>query len=235
MSVTDPRNHAMWTPANGFAELCLREAPAVYGPRIFKCIVWDLDNTLWEGTLGADGPEGIAIRRAAVDAIEETDRRGILHSIACSNDYYEAMAALRRFGLEEYFLFPQMNRRRKCESIRRIAELLHIGLETMAFVGGEASELAEVQSAIPGITVIDAAECVSMAHRPECMVPLTEDSACLRQGLRQRRPQMTDLTRAIPLACESLIQSVLDFEDRPARRSLHQRPYTRRLDCRAGG
>lgn len=232
--MTDSRTDGVWTPGVGFAELCLREAPAVYGPRIFKCIVWDLDNTLWDGMLGTHGPEGVAIRRAAVDAIEETDRRGILHSIAGQTDYYDAMAALRRFGLEEYFLFPQINGRRKSESIRRIAELLHIGLETMAFVDDDASDLAEVQAAIPGITVIAAAECVSITHRPECMVPHTEKSPYVRRLLRQRRPQIGDLEKAIPLACASFIQSVLDFEDRPARRSLHQRPYMRRQDCRAG-
>ena len=232
--MTDPRNDAFWPSADGFAELRLREAPAVYGPRIFKCIVWNLDHTLWDGTLATDGPEGVAIRRAAVEAIEETDHRGILHSIAARNDYHQTMAALRRFGLEEYFLFPQISRRRKSDSIRRISELLHLSVETMAFVDDEPGELAEVRSAIPGITVIDAAECACILQRPECMVPHTEDGAYFRHSLRQRRPHVADLERALPLACESLLQSVLDFDDRPARRSLHQRPYPPRQGCRAG-
>lgn len=232
--MTDSGKEVVRCTGNGFAELRLREAPAVYGPRIFRCIVWDLDHTLWEGSLAADGADGVAVRAAAMDAIEETDRRGILHSIAGRNDYHEAMAVLRRLGLEDYFLFPQITRRRKSESIRRIADLLHIPLDTIAFVDDEANELAEVQAGAPGVTVIDAAECMGIAGRPECMVPHSGEGAYLRHPMRQRGPRIADAESAIPLACQSLIQCVLDFDDRPARRSLHQRPCPRTREYRVG-
>jgi FkbH-like protein len=167
-----------------FAEIHITEAPAVYGPRIFQCIVWDLDNTLWEGTLADAGPLGVRIRRAAVEAIETTDCRGILHSIASHNDYESAMSVLRGNGMEDYFVFPQINARAKSESIHRIAQRLHIAMDAIAFVDDQELERAKVQAALPGITVIDSAHCVRIPDRPECMIPRTAATEHLRDAVR---------------------------------------------------
>ena len=48
-----------------------------------KCLVWDLDRTLWEGILSEGG--GTALREGVKEALEELDRRGILFSIASKN------------------------------------------------------------------------------------------------------------------------------------------------------
>jgi FkbH-like protein len=168
-----------------FTELHVTEAPAVYGPRIFKCIVWDLDETVWNGVLADVGPLGVRVRREAVEAIETIDCRGILHSIASQSHFDKAMSVLRGNGLEDYFVFPQINARPKAESIRRIAHRLRIPIDEMAFVDDQASERAEVQSTLPGITVIDAADCIRIPDRPECMIPRTEATEHLRHAVRE--------------------------------------------------
>ncbi|MBF0215347.1 MAG: hypothetical protein HQM00_17610, partial [Magnetococcales bacterium] len=53
-----------------------------------KCVVWDLDNTLWEGVLAEH--DTLVLREPVVQAIKTLDERGILQSIASRNGYEPA-------------------------------------------------------------------------------------------------------------------------------------------------
>jgi predicted enzyme involved in methoxymalonyl-ACP biosynthesis len=55
-----------------------------------KCLVWDLDNTLWDGILLED--KEVALRDSTAAIVRALDRRGILQSIASRNDHGLAMA-----------------------------------------------------------------------------------------------------------------------------------------------
>jgi FkbH-like protein len=160
---------------------------AVPAAKTWKCIVWDLDNTLWDGTLIEDGPAGIRLRPDVVGVIKEMDGRGILHSIASKNNPDDAMAVLRAWGLEEYFLHPQISWDPKSQAIARIAEQLSIGLDTFAFVDDQPFEREEVRSILPTVTVIDAAEASSIPSRAECQVPATDESRQRRVMYRQEQ------------------------------------------------
>ena len=70
--------------------------------KTIKCLVWDLDNTLWDGTL-LEGDD-VRLREGVVDITHELDNLGILLSIASKNDPEDALEALSSFGLAEYFL-----------------------------------------------------------------------------------------------------------------------------------
>lgn len=129
-----------------------------------KCVVWDLDNTLWNGVLlEGTTPE---IRTEALSLIRFLDERGILLSVASKNDADTALAALRAYGLAEYFLYPQINWNPKSNSIRRIAELLNIGADTLAFIDDSPFEREEVANSIDGILCIDSADITSLAADP---------------------------------------------------------------------
>jgi FkbH-like protein len=156
----------------------------------WKCIVWDLDNTLWDGVLVEDGPEKIRVRQAAVDVIRETDKRGILHSVASKNNPDEAVKMLKEFGLSEYFLYPQIAWRPKSHSIARIAQLLNIGADTIAFVDDQAFEREEVRSALPQVAVLDANEYHTIPIRSECNIVATEESS--RRRLMYRDQEQRD-------------------------------------------
>jgi HAD superfamily phosphatase (TIGR01681 family) len=52
--------------------------------KVIKCIVWDLDNTLWHGVLLED--EKVFLRKDIVNIIHTLDNRGILQSIASKKD-----------------------------------------------------------------------------------------------------------------------------------------------------
>ncbi len=140
-----------------------------------KCLVWDLDNTLWRGVLLED--DQIVLRDSAVRIVKSLDDRGILQSIASKNEIARAMAKLHEFDLQDYFLYPQITWNSKAVSIAKIAELINIGLDSVAFIDDDSVERAEVSFSLPQVLCIDAGELDSVLDRPE-MNPrfVTEDS-----------------------------------------------------------
>lgn len=145
-----------------------------------KCVVWDLDNTLWEGVLTEGG--GKTLRPGVQNLIQTLDARGILQSIASKNDPAPAMARLREFELEDYFLCPQISWGPKSEGISAIAKTLNLKLEAFALVDDNPFERDEVAFALPAVTTYDALEVETLAQRPELQVRfLTEDARNRRQ------------------------------------------------------
>ncbi|XXX76162.1 HAD-IIIC family phosphatase [Sorangium sp. So ce134] len=151
--------------------------------QIVKCVVWDLDNTLWDGVLLEDA--SVSLRRPVVNVIKALDARGILHSIASKNDHDTAMAKLEELGIAEYFLHPQINWSAKSASIEAIARSLNIGLDAIAFVDDQPFELDEVRFTLPAMRCINALEVEGMPSMPE-MNPrfVTEDSRLRRKMYR---------------------------------------------------
>lgn len=140
-----------------------------------KCVVWDLDNTIWDGILSEGdrlfpNPEAIAI-------IQTLDSRGILQSIASKNDADRAIAQLQEFGLLEYFIYPQINWNPKSNSLQEIARFINIGIDSLAFIDDSPFELAEVKFALPEVACIDAKDIDKIVDLP-VMNPrfITEDS-----------------------------------------------------------
>jgi FkbH-like protein len=145
--------------------------------RVAKCVVWDLDDTLWRGTLAEDGHEALALDPAALATIVELDRRGILQSIATKNDPDAALAALHALNIRAYFLFPQIGWGPKSVSIKRIAELLDIGLDTFVFIDDQPFERGEVGETLPEVTVLPASDIPNLLTSPLFDVPATAESA----------------------------------------------------------
>lgn len=148
--------------------------------RVIKCVIWDLDNTLWEGILSED--RKVRLRPGVPEIIRTLDERGILQSIASKNDHDSAMAVLRELGLAEYFLYPQISWGPKSAAVHSIAKALNLGLDAMAFIDDQPFELDEVRFAHPKTLCIDAAELDALTTRPE-LVPrfITADSRLRRQ------------------------------------------------------
>ncbi|GAA3987007.1 HAD-IIIC family phosphatase [Allokutzneria multivorans] len=119
-----------------------------------KCVVWDLDNTVWEGILLEDGD--VKLRDEVAEEIRRLDELGILHSVASRNDHDAAMAKLHEFGLAEYFLYPQINWNAKSGSIEQIAKSINIGLDAIAFVDDQPFEREEVAHVLPAVLTVDA-------------------------------------------------------------------------------
>lgn len=148
-----------------------------------KCLIWDLDRTLWEGVL-SEGGAG-ALRPGVREALAELDRRGVLLSIASRNEPGPAMAALEELGVADYFLCPQINWGDKGESVRRIGELLNLKPEALALIDDSPFERDGVRHALPQVTVYPETAVEGLLARPE-LTPrfVTETSAARRSMYR---------------------------------------------------
>jgi FkbH-like protein len=148
-----------------------------------KCLVLDLDNTLWGGVIGDDGIEGIvlgegtargeahlALQRYAKDLTE----RGIVLAVCSKNDPDIASRAVEEhpemiLRLKDFACFTA-NWQPKPDNLRMIAAKLNLGIDSLVFVDDNPAERAAVREALPMIAVPelpdDAAgyvECIAQA------------------------------------------------------------------------
>ncbi|WP_033438932.1 HAD-IIIC family phosphatase [Saccharothrix sp. NRRL B-16314] len=187
-----------------------------------KCIVWDLDNTLWDGVLLEDGD--VVLRQDLVEHVKRLDKMGVLHSIASKNDHDAAVEKLRSFGLAEYFLFPQVNWNAKSESIRRIATALNLGLDAFAFVDDQEFERAEVAHGVPEVTCVDVLDVDEALVRPEFTPRFVTDESALRRGMYQGQIVRDELEKEFVGTNHEFLASLdLTFTIEPARREDLQR------------
>lgn len=144
-----------------------------------KCVVWDLDNTIWNGILLED--DNVELRPEVVEIIKALDERGILHSVASKNDHSHAIAKLEELQLLEYFLYPQISWNSKVAGIEAIARSINIGLDAIAFIDDQAVERDEVSHAFPMVMCLDAAHLHRLLDMAEMMPRfITEDSRVRR-------------------------------------------------------
>lgn len=156
-------------------------------PAKVKCVVWDLDNTLWDGVLIEEGSDNLQLKRNIASVIETLDRRGILQSIASKNDHDEAMQALKKFQIDEFFLYPQISWAPKSDAVSAIARHLNISVDTLLFVDDSEFELQQVKTACPGVLVLDAKDYASIPEMKECQVPVTTESVNRRHMYQVER------------------------------------------------
>lgn len=153
-----------------------------------KVVVWDLDNTVWEGVLLED--KTVTLRPGVVDLIKNLDARGILQSVASKNDKTVAMKKLEEFGLVEYFLYPQINWNAKSEGIESIATSINVGIDTLAFIDDQPFELEEVGFTHSDVLCVNATDISEILDRPEFTPRFLTDDSKIR-----RKMYMSDITR----------------------------------------
>jgi FkbH-like protein len=131
-----------------------------------KCLVLDLDNTLWGGVIGDDGPEGIVLGEGsavgeAYLAVQRYARqlreRGVILAVCSKNDPTTAEAVFRDH--------PDMVLRRsdiaafvanwddKAVNLRRIANQLNLGMDSLVFVDDNPAERARIRQSLPMVAV----------------------------------------------------------------------------------
>jgi FkbH-like protein len=151
--------------APAYGELVARLAAAHLG-RSKKCLVLDLDNTLWGGVIGDDGVEGIvlgagsalgeahsALQRYAKSLAE----RGVILAVCSRNDPAVAEAAFRDhpemlLQRSDFAAFVA-NWDDKAANLGAIAAQLNIGLDALVFVDDNPAERARVREALPLVAV----------------------------------------------------------------------------------
>jgi FkbH-like protein len=133
--------------------------------RATKCLVLDLDNTLWGGVLGEEGSGGIVIgpERPGREFLDfqrqllELQRQGILLAVCSKNNEHEVLEVFRdhpdQLIREEHLVAHRINWQDKATNLRELAAELNIGLEHMMFLDDSPHEREWVRSQIPEIEV----------------------------------------------------------------------------------
>lgn len=131
-----------------------------------RCLILDLDNTLWGGVIGDDGMEGILIGQG--DATGEAHLhvqqvalglrdRGVVLAVSSKNEESIARQPFREHPdmllKEEHFAAFHANWSDKASNIRAIAETLSLGLESMVFLDDNPAERLQVRTEIPEVAV----------------------------------------------------------------------------------
>ncbi len=160
-----------WADAERSAAFCTAladhqlDAHATWrGHRRIKCVVTDLDHTLWPGTAGDEGVDYDRVQyfEGAHEALALLRARGILLATCSKNDEATALAAWRHLPSPPYlrpddFVLHRINWRRKSENIAEIVARLGLGLDAILFVDDSPIEREEVRRALPAVTVWDGA------------------------------------------------------------------------------
>jgi len=139
-----------------------------------KCLVLDLDNTLWGGVIGEDGLQGIELSttkegsrfRDFQKRIKDLKDQGVLLTIASKNNEEDAMEAIRDHPdmvlREDDFVIIKANWEPKPVNIQKIANELNIGLDSLVFIDDNPIERESVKNALPEVNVPDFPKDTSM-------------------------------------------------------------------------
>ncbi|ALG12170.1 HAD-IIIC family phosphatase [Kibdelosporangium phytohabitans] len=148
---------------------------------LVKCLVWDLDNTLWNGTILEDGRTTVADGVEAV--IKTLDSRGILQAVASKNDHEVAWARLEELGVAEYFVASRIWWHPKSRSVREIAEQLRFAPGTVAFIDDQPAERAEVNFHLPEVRCYPAEDALRLPELPEFSPAVVTVDASQRRAM----------------------------------------------------
>ena len=134
--------------------------------KVKKCLVLDCDNTLWGGIIGEDGMSGIALGdshpgssyMACQKEILNLYHRGVILALCSRNNEDDVLEVLRNHPemvlQEKHFATWQINWDDKTTNLKRIAQDLNIGIDSLVFVDDNAFECEMVKQQLPQVTTL---------------------------------------------------------------------------------
>lgn len=118
-----------------------------------KLVIWDLDETLWKGTLS----EG-EVCCDNMHIIKELSEHGIINSISSKNNFEDAKAKLQEYGIWDYFVFPSINWNPKGEAVKQIIEDCQLRSPNVVFIDDNVGNIKEVEFYNPDIVTYNSVE-----------------------------------------------------------------------------
>ena len=132
-----------------------------------KCLVLDLDETLWGGIVGEEGMNGIQldvqppgnVYRAIQEAALALRAKGVLLAVASKNNPPDAIEVIDKHPHQvlrrEHFAAMEIGWQTKDQMIRSIAKTLNIGVDSLVFLDDNPNERELVRRLLPSVTVLD--------------------------------------------------------------------------------
>ena len=152
-------------------------------PEPVKCLVWDLDHTVWAGTLLES--DACRLRPGVRGVISELDRRGVLQSVASRNDPDLALPLLARKRLDRYFVEPRVGWDSKVRSLQGISQALGISFDALALIDDEPFEREQAERLLPGVRAYPAEHVLDLTFLPEFSPGVTSPEARSRRSTYQ--------------------------------------------------
>lgn len=150
-----------------YARGLVRTSSALFRPAR-KVLCTDLDNTLWGGVLGEDGPQGIVTGSAFPGNcyleyqryLKQLSARGILLALVSKNNEADVEEAFRLRSADlavrlDTFVAKRIGWNEKAASLRELAEELSLGLDSFVFVDDSPVECAGIRQYLPDVTVVE--------------------------------------------------------------------------------
>jgi len=121
-----------------------------FSPRIeeIKLIIWDMDETFWQGTLSEGEIQPI---KENINIIKELTNRGIINSIASKNNFEDVKNKLEELNIWNYFVFPSISWDSKYKMVEEIITQIHLRPNNILFIDDNHLNLEEVKYYFPEI------------------------------------------------------------------------------------
>ena len=174
-------------------------------PRLVKCVVWDIDNTLLDGVYLESAAAPPAANQAMAAMLAGLASRGILHAIASKNPPQAAEHAAKVTGTQ--FAAVECGWGAKSDALARIAADLSIGTDALAFVDDDPYERAEVGAALPEVLVLAPEEAAEAPGWPEFGAAAVTDEARRRGEMYAARRRRQAAERAFGGSREEFLAS----------------------------
>jgi FkbH-like protein len=184
-----------------------------------KCLILDLDNTLWGGIIGDDGLDGILLGGKGLGNaylnfqiwIKELQKRGIILAICSKNEESNAkMPFLKHpemvLKLDDIAIFVA-NWSSKADNINYIKEVLSIGFDSMVFIDDNPAEREIVRSFLPEVSVPELPSDPSDYLGYLISLNLFETTSFSNNDLKRTKQYQEEAQRAV------LLKSITNMDD----------------------
>ena len=128
-----------------------------------KLVIWDLDETFWQGTLSE---EGIIWNENNASIVKTLTDRGIINSICSKNDLQPVAQIMEQHDLWQYFIFPSISWSPKGEAVKQIIERAQLRPENVLFIDDNPMNLEEVKFVNEGIHCLEPSSINSLLGHP---------------------------------------------------------------------
>ncbi|ARN73617.1 HAD-IIIC family phosphatase [Oceanicoccus sagamiensis] len=153
-----------------------------------KVVAWDLDNTLWDGILVEQkDQDSLQLKPDIEHIIKELDRRGIVNSIISKNDHENAMAKLQEFGIDDYFVFPEISWEPKSVAMGQVINNFNVNADTVVFIDDSPFEREEVASQHPLVRVFPETQYQQILNKDEFNPEVSVESGRRREFYKNQK------------------------------------------------
>lgn len=161
-----------------------------------KCIVFDLDNTIWDGTLDAN--DDVKLNSKIYEYIKSAFQKGIVLAVASKNNYEQAYEKILEIGIEKYFYKFYISWDDKYKAINDLAKDLNISAEHILFIDDSEIELTEALYYIPELQILNVKEIDYLKqyiNNDEVMTEESKNRNKIYKILEQRKKQEEKMSK----------------------------------------